>query len=38
MENLNEKIRKYTKNKMSFPTDDSVLKSVYLALIESTKK
>ena len=37
-ENLNGKIRKYTKNKMSFPTDDVVLKSVYLALKESTKK
>ena len=32
IENLNGKIRKYTKNKMSFPTDDAVLKSVYLAL------
>ncbi|CAD7803846.1 hypothetical protein CHRY9390_01139 [Chryseobacterium aquaeductus] len=38
IENLNGKIRKYTKNKMSFPTDDAVLKSVYLALKESTKK
>lgn len=38
IENLNEKIRKYTKNKMSFPTHDAVLKSVYLALKESTKK
>jgi transposase-like protein len=38
IENLNGKIRKYTKNKMSFPTDDAVLKSVYLALRESTKK
>ncbi|AIG33170.1 hypothetical protein IA01_10670 [Flavobacterium psychrophilum] len=34
----NGKIRKYTKNKMSFPTDDAVLKSVYLALKEATKK
>lgn len=38
IENLNGKIRKYTKNKMSFPTDDAVKKSVYLAIIESTKK
>ncbi len=38
IENLNGKIRKYTKNKMSFPTDDAVLKSVILALKEATKK
>ena len=38
IENLNGKIRKYTKNKLSFPTDDAVKKSVYLALIEATKK
>ena len=38
IENLNGKIRKYTKNKMSFPTDDAVLKSVFLALKEATKK
>lgn len=38
IENLNGKIRKYTKNKMSFPTDDPVVKPVYLALKESTKK
>ena len=38
IENLNGKIRKYTKNKMSFTTDDAVLKSVYLALMEATKK
>jgi len=31
IENLNGKIRKYTKNKLSFPTDDAVMKSVYLA-------
>ncbi|WP_110368542.1 IS256 family transposase, partial [Chryseobacterium sp. CBTAP 102] len=35
IENLNGKIRKYTKNKMSFPTDDAVMKSVYLALKEA---
>jgi len=38
IENLNGKIRKYTKNKMSFPTDDAVLKSVYLSITEATKK
>lgn len=38
IENLNGKIRKYTKNKMSFPDDKAVQKSVYLALRESTKK
>ena len=38
IENLNGKIRKYTKNKRSFPTDEAVMKSVFLALRESTKK
>ncbi|WP_262509827.1 IS256 family transposase [Chitinophaga deserti] len=38
IENLNGKTRKYTRNKLSFPTDDAVLKSVYLALREVTKK
>lgn len=38
IENLNGKIRKYTKNKMAFPTDDALKKSVYLALIQITKK
>lgn len=38
IENLNGKIRKYTKKRMSFPTDDAVMKSVYLALNEATKK
>jgi transposase-like protein len=38
IENLNGKIRKYTKNKRSFLTDDAVLKSVYFALREATKK
>ena len=38
IENLNGKIRKYTKNKLSFPTDDAVMKSVYLALREVTRK
>lgn len=38
VENLNGKIRKYTKNKLSFPTDEAVMKSVYLAVREATKK
>ena len=38
IENLNGKIRKYTKNKLSFPTDDALKKSVYLALSQVTKK
>lgn len=38
IENLNGKIRKYTKNKLSFPTDEAVMKSVFLAIREATKK
>lgn len=38
IENLNGKIRKYTRNKMSFPTDKALQKSVYLAIFEITKK
>jgi putative transposase len=38
IENLNGKIRKYTKNKLSYPTDDAVIKSVFLAIREATKK
>jgi putative transposase len=38
IENLNGKIRKYTKNKLSFPNDEAILKSVYLALREASKK
>ena len=38
IENLNGKIRKYTNNKMSFPTDEAVLKSAFLAIQEATKK
>ena len=38
IENLNGKIRKYTKTKMSFPTDDALRKSVWLALLEIEKK
>lgn len=38
IENLNGKIRRYTKNKLSFPTDDALKKSVYLAIDEIEKK
>lgn len=38
IENLNGKIRKYTKNKMAFPTDEALKKSVYLALMQVSKK
>ena len=38
IENLNGKIRKYTKNKLSFPTDEALKKSVYLSLSLITKK
>jgi putative transposase len=43
IENLNGKIRKYTAaaaaiNKLSFPTDEAVMKSVFLAVQEATKK
>jgi len=38
IENLNGKIRKYTKNKLSFPTDDTIMKSAYLATREATRK
>lgn len=38
IENLNGKIRKYTSNKLSFPTDKAVTKSVYLAIREVTKR
>ncbi len=38
IENLNGKIRKYAKNKMSFPIDDAMIKSVYLTLKEAIKK
>jgi len=31
-------LRKYTKNKTAYPTDDSVKKSIYLSIQEITKK
>ena len=38
IENLNGKIRKYTKSKFLFPSDDAVKKTVYLSLMEIEKK
>lgn len=38
IENMNGKIRKYTKNKLSFPNDDAIKKTVYLSLMEIQKK
>ena len=38
IENLNGKIRKYTKSTLSFPSDDAVKKTVYLSLMEIEKK
>jgi len=38
IENLNGKIRKYTKNRMAFPNDQAVEKAVYLALKHITSK
>lgn len=38
IENMNGKIRKYTKNKLSFPNDDAVKKTVYLSLMEIQKR
>ena len=37
-ENLNGKIRKYTKNKLSLTTDEAVLKFISLILKEATEK
>ena len=38
IENLNRKIRKYTKNKHSFPNDEALKMSVYLSSSEIEKK
>ncbi|MCI1779062.1 MAG: transposase [Bacteroidales bacterium] len=38
IENLNNKIRKYTKGRLSYPTDEACEKSVYLAIIEIEKR
>ncbi len=38
IENFNRQLRKVTKSKTVFPTDDSLLKMLYLAMIDITKK
>ncbi|MCT4699690.1 transposase [Tenacibaculum haliotis] len=38
IENLNGKIRQHTKKKLSFPTDEAIMKLVFLALRRITKK
>lgn len=38
IESLNRRIRKVTKTKSSFPTDDSVLKIIYLVVMECSEK
>ena len=38
IEGFNRQLRKVTKNKSVFPTDDSLLKMLYLAMTDITKK
>lgn len=38
IENFNRKIRKVTKTKSSFPTDDSLFKILYLIVMDATEK
>ncbi len=38
LEGLNCQLRKVTKNKGVLPTDDSLLKMLYLAMMDITKK
>ncbi|GHV50494.1 hypothetical protein FACS1894216_02800 [Synergistales bacterium] len=38
IEGFNRQLRKVTKSKMVFPTDDSLLKMLYLAMMDITKK
>ena len=38
IEGLNRQLRKVTKSKSIFPTDDSLLKMLYLAMMDITKK
>jgi len=38
IENFNRQLRKVTKSKSVFPTDDSLLKVLYLAMMDITKK
>lgn len=38
IENFNRQLRKVTKAKGTFPTDDALFKSIYLAMMDATKK
>lgn len=38
MENFNRQLRKVTKSKSIFPTDSALMKSLYLAMLDSTSK
>ena len=38
IENFNRQLRKVTKSKTIFPTDDSLFKNLYLAMIDITQK
>ena len=38
IENFNRQLRKVTKAKTIFPTDDALFKSIYLAMMDATKK
>ena len=38
IENFNRGLRKVTKSKSVFPTDDALFKSIYLAMVDITKK
>ena len=38
IENFNRGLRKVTKSKAIFPTDDALFKSIYLAMVDITKK
>jgi len=38
IEGFNRQLRKVTKSKTVFPNDDSLLKMLYLAIIDITKK
>lgn len=38
IESFNASLRKYTRNKRVFPTDDAALKSIYLAAVEIRRK
>ena len=38
IESLNRQLRKYTKTKSLYPTDEALMKSVYLSVKEATKK